>query len=209
MRPETLHRIRSAAHEELARVPMPRRWWHEALLLAGLNSAVAVACALALSSTGFIGNPASVGVLVAVAVPPALVIILGAVAAVMPGRRAGLLSALVLVGIATVAIVFGGSATADDRPFLGAGVRCLSVEILAATLPTTAVIVVLSRFAYQPLRILVGGLAAGATGVLALHLHCPIGTPSHLVLFHLLPWVAAAAVAVFIRSRVHSGSFAP
>ena len=209
MKPETLHRIRSAAHEELARVPVPRRWWHEALLLAGLNSAVAVACALALSSTGFIGNPASVGVLVAVAVPPALMIILGAVAAVMPAGRAGLLSALALAGVTTVAIVFGGSATADGRPFLGAGLRCLSVEILAATLPTTAVIVVLSRFAYQPLRILVGGLAAGATGVLALHLHCPIGTPSHLILFHLVPWVAAAGVSLLIRSRVHSRSFAP
>jgi hypothetical protein len=209
VKPETLHRIRSAAHEELARSPRPRPWWQDAVVLAGINSAVAIVCALYLGSPRFLGNLAQPPVLVAVAVPVALMIVLGAVAAVMPGGRAGLASALVLVVIGAAAVVSGGTGSADGGGFLASGIPCMRSEWVMATVPTAAAIAVLSRFAYSPLRMLVGALSGGATGLLALHLHCPIGTASHLLVFHILPWLAAAGIAVFIRSRVRSRSFAP
>jgi hypothetical protein len=209
VKPEALQRIRAAAHEELARAPKLRPWWHDALLMAGINSAVAVACAPLLGLAGFSGNPAPAAIQVAVAVPIALVIVLGAVVAVMPGRAVGLLSALVLVGIAAAAIVTGGSGTWNGRAFPAGGIACMSQELVMATVPTGLAIAVLSRFAYSPLRMLVAALAGGAAGVLALHLRCPIATASHLAVFHVLPWMAAAGIAVFIRSRVRSRSFAP
>jgi hypothetical protein len=209
VKPETVERIRSAAHAELARTPRPRPWWRDAVALVAINTAVVIVFAVALGATRFFGNATSPAVLVAVAIPTALVIVLGAVAAVMPGGRWAPMSALALVAVASVAIVLGGSGTKGGRSFLTAGLPCLSTELITATIPVAAVIAVSSRFAYDRLRILVGGLSGGATGLLALHLHCRIGTASHLVVFHALPWMAAAGIALFIRSRVRSRSFAP
>jgi hypothetical protein len=144
-----------------------------------------------------------------VAVPVVAVIAVGAVFAVKPGARAGLMSALVLAVVAAAALIVGGSTATDARPFLGRGIPCLRTELAIAVIPSAAAIAVLSRFAYNPLRILVGALSGGATGLVVLHLHCPIGTAAHVGVFHVLPWMAAAGIAVLIRSRVASRSFAP
>jgi Negative regulator of sigma F len=206
--PETFYRIRTAARAEFARAHTPRPWAHDALLLAGINCALTIAYA-AVRPPGFIGNVAPSAMFVAVAVSVAAVGVLGAMAAVWPGRRAKLMSALVLVAIAAAAVVSGGSGAEDARSFPAAGIFCVRAELVWAATPTIAALAVLSRFAYSTTRTLVGGLAAGATGLLALHLHCRIGTASHLAMFHVLPWVAVAGISVFIRSRIQSRSFAP
>ena len=209
MKPEALHRIRSAAHQELARSPSARPWWYDAALLVAINCGVAIVCALYLGWPRLLDGSASRPLLVAVAVPVAVVIVLGAVAAVMPGRRAGLISTLLLAAVAAAAVVSVTSGTDTGSRFVGGGVRCMRAEWVMAVVPTAGAIAVLSRFAYSPLRMLVGALSGGATGLLVLHLHCRNVTLPHVVLFHVLPWLAAAGIAVFIRSRIRSRSFAP
>jgi hypothetical protein len=208
VKPETLHRIRSAAHQELARSPSARPWWYDAALLVAINSGVAIVCALYLGWPRLLDNSASRPILVAVAIPVALVIVLGAVASVMPGRRAALIGTLVLAVAAAVAIVSVTSG-ADTGRFVGGGVPCMRSEWVMAIVPTAAAVAVLSRFAYSPLRMLVGALSGGATGLLVLHLHCRNVTLPHVAVFHVLPWLAAAGIAVLIRSRIRSRSFAP
>lgn len=46
-------------------------------------------------------------------------------------------------------------------------------------------------------------------GVLAPHLHCPIGAAAHVAAFHGLPWVLATLLALLARQRTSSRTFAP
>lgn len=55
----------------------------------------------------------------------------------------------------------------------------------------------------------VAGLAAGAGGLMTLHLHCPNGTLGHLLLFHLVPSALVSLLAVGVRRRLSSASWAP
>ncbi|MBX5483278.1 MAG: DUF1109 family protein [Myxococcaceae bacterium] len=205
----SLERIRLKAHEALAQEPEMRPWWKDALVLCSLNLAVAAGCTLALGRRGLVLNEAAPAVLIAVAAPVVLLLIAGAVAAVMPGRRGSLKLLIGLAVLAAAAVLFGGSGVTDARPLVQQGLPCMRAELLMAILPTLGAILVLSRFAFDPTRMFVGGLAAGAAGLFALHLHCPIGTVSHLALFHVLPWVLAAGLSVLIRARVRSKTWAP
>ena len=207
--PSAFERIRTLALEELERAPAARPWWKDAAILAAVNAVVAVGCVFALGRKGLVFNQAAPAVLIAVAVPVLLTALLGAVAAVIPGRPARIANALVLALLATAAILLGRSGYGDQRPFLLQGMPCMTSELAMSILPVVAAVFVLSRFAYSRIRMFLGGLAAGAAGLFALHLHCPIGTASHLAVFHVLPWIAAAAVAVLIRSRVRSRTHAP
>lgn len=205
----SLERIRKLGLEELAQKPIARPWWKDALLLCGINAFVAAACTLALGREGLVLNEAAPLVLVAVASPVVLTLFMGALTAVMPSRAGRVLGLLGLAGLAAVAVIVGGSGATDGRSFLAQGIPCMSVELVAAAVPTIVAVLVLSHFAYDPLRMFVGGLAAGAAGLFALHLHCPIGTVTHLALFHVAPWIGAATLAVLCRSRMRSRSFAP
>lgn len=204
-----LERMRRLAQEELAREPVARGWWKDAALLALVNLVVAAACTFALGRNGLVRNVSPLEVLVAVAAPVVLLLVLGALAAVIPAKRTALVTALVLGGVAAAAVILGGSGFDDGRTFLAQGVPCLTSELVIAVVPTAAAVWVLSRFAYSPLRMFLGGLAGGAAGIFALHLHCPIGTAAHLLAFHVLPWVLAAGLAVLVRSRISSRSFVP
>ena len=48
-----------------------------------------------------------------------------------------------------------------------------------------------------------------AGGALVLHLHCGNGTLTHLALFHLLPGVVLAAMAVLVRGALRPRAFTP
>ncbi len=67
----------------------------------------------------------------------------------------------------------------------------------------------LRGFAFSRRSALLGGLAVAGTGLLALDLTCPIGTPRHVLVFHLAPAVAVVAALTLVRSRLTSRSFTP
>jgi len=203
---EQLEAIRRAAQAELGRTPRVRAWWVDALTLVGVNAL----CGLGWSAFFSLHLEQHTGPLVRAVGAAGLVLValLGALAAVRPGGRP---LRVVLVGLAAAtALVLVGAASGHDPgiPFLG-GAGCGVSELVASVLPLGASVWVLTRFAPDLLRTLVAGLAAGAGGLVTLHLHCPNGTLSHLLVFHLAPWVLVALAAVGLRRVLPSATWAP
>ena len=205
---DALLRMRQAALEELARTPRARAWWKDALLLAGLNAAVTAACTVGLAMKGNAWDRAAPALLWTTAVPLALTVLLGAVAAAMPQRPSRMLWPLALAARTGAAVIFlGAGGTADG--FLRTGMPCMRSEWLISLVPIAGAVVVLTKFAHRPLRTFVAALSAGATGLFALHVHCRIGSAAHLAAFHVAPWLIAAGVAVWARARMKTKSYAP
>ncbi len=201
-----LDAIRALALAEVARAPAPRGFWRDALVLLAVNLAVAVAGTAMMSRHQ--GQHASELVRWGLGAAWLVVMTLGAVAALRPGAspwRWGLGLAAAVTG--ALAVV-GGSGSGADAPLL-AGLGCARAELLLSLGPTVVALWALSGFAPSTGRTVVAALAAGAGGVFALHFHCSIGTPSHLALFHVLPWGVAVGVAVVARRFVKSRTFAP
>lgn len=209
MTPQALEQMRKSALEELAKTPVARPWWKDALVLAGINALIAAACTIAMNRGFSVGSPLSSGVLLAVMAPLLMTVVLGAIAAVIPRHRGLLVGALVVATATGGLVVLAGVPDASQGELVPRGMPCLTAELIMAIVPTGIAVLILSRFAYSPLRMFVGGLAAGAAGLFALHLHCPVASPLHLGLFHVAPWISAAALSVLIRGRVRSGSYAP
>jgi hypothetical protein len=86
---------------------------------------------------------------------------------------------------------------------------CLINEIALSLVPLLFVTWAVTGMAFQVRRALLAGMSAGAVGLLALHLHCPNGLPSHLFIFHALPWVGLSALAIAARAKLPSRTFAP
>jgi hypothetical protein len=89
------------------------------------------------------------------------------------------------------------------------GWACLGIELVASTVPLLVALKALTQFAFSPLRAAQVGLTAGAVGALAAHLHCPSRALPHLLGLHMLPVLALVAIAVVVRRRMPSKSFAP
>ncbi|WNG24930.1 DUF1109 family protein [Cystobacter fuscus] len=53
------------------------------------------------------------------------------------------------------------------------------------------------------------GLAAGAVGLILLHVHCPDGSPGHLAVSHAGPWLVLGALAPWVRARLRTTGHAP
>jgi hypothetical protein len=206
VRETTLEAIRRAAHAELERAPRVRPWWVDAAALVVVNAV----CGLAWSARYAFNLEQHTGPVLRTlgTIGLVLVAVAGAVAAVRPeGRPLRLLTLGVAVG--TVLVLLGAASGFDPGgPFLG-GVSCGVSELTASVVPAGVSLYVLSRFAPDLVRTLVAGLAAGAGGLVTLHLHCPNGTPEHLVVFHLLPWVLVSGLAVLLRRWLPSTTFAP
>jgi hypothetical protein len=201
---EKLEAIRLAAQAELARHPAVRPWWLDAATLLGINLLFGAGSMLLLTtSVGGFGllRWGAAGSLLAVCA-------LGSFAAVRPGWRTARLGLLALAGLTMALVLIAATGFDPGRPFLG-GIGCGLWEAMASVVPVIAAMVVLSRFAPDPLRTVVGGLAAGAGGLLALHLHCPNGMLSHLIVFHLVPWVLVTLAALGLRRLFRSASWAP
>lgn len=197
-----LEALRAAAAEEVARAPVATPWWHDALKLVALNLGSGVLGALAMTwNTTQHESPfwrwavAALGLLLSG---------FGAVLALHPGWRG--LRRLFALGV--VLVVTGTLLGASGLGSLG-GASCGLIECVVALVPAAGALAFLSRFAPDFSRALVAGAAAGAGGLVALHLHCPNGSAGHLVLFHLLPWVAMAGLVAWVRLKTRSRTFAP
>jgi hypothetical protein len=195
---------------ELSRIagrPSPP-WWREAAMIAVLNALILVA-GLWMLGGARLGNAAPLPVVWTIGIALAFLAFAGPIISLAPRRRSlrnGLLLALPLVA---VAISFGGAGLDPGRDLIKTGIPCLTVEVLFSAAPIAFALWALTGTAFQPGRVVIGAMSAGAVGLLALHVHCEIGSVSHLLGFHVLPWLALVAAAVMIRSRLPSRSFAP
>jgi hypothetical protein len=202
---DALEQARQAALAELARTPKARPWWVDALGLAVVNVGVGLAL-LALFPSHSEQHASALWRVVTAA---ALVTVagLGAVAAVRPEALSLRWSALVMAGVSAAGTLVGASGVGAKGVWGGAA--CTVFEVLSAVVPLALATWALSRFAADPLRAAVAGLAASAGGLLALHFTCPIGTLQHLGVFHLVPWLFIALVSLGIRRLVGSATWAP
>jgi hypothetical protein len=180
------------------------------LVLGLIQAVVAMGLVVALGNNGrVIGNREPPVVLVALAVALGACAVGGTLASVAPGYRRLRWGLFALAAVTAVLVGACGSGLPSLRPFLVSGRTCASLELACAALPMGAALWLQHRFAFDPLRAVLGSVAAAATGVFALHLHCPIGTADHLYAFHVAPWVALSALGLWIRSRIGSRSYAP
>ncbi len=193
--------------EEASRPARP--WWWKGLVAVALNVLVVAAGIWMLRSGATIGNLAPPATLWTIAFLLGLLALAGPILALAPGRRsarAWVLASLPLLGLA---VGFGGSGLQPAHDWMSAGLGCLFAEVMLSLAPAIFLVWALTGSAFQVRRAAIAGSSAGAVGAFALHLHCKIGTASHLLFFHVLPWLALVAAAVAVRSRLGSRSFAP
>ncbi|MCY1020025.1 DUF1109 domain-containing protein [Pyxidicoccus sp. MSG2] len=202
-----------AAHQlalkELAAHPKPTPWWRELLVLLAVYAVVLGGGLAWLSRDGVVGNQAPPMVVAAVALLTLVLVGGGAFLALAPSRRRvpWALVALAAVGVAAVQVM-GGSGL-QIRPPMRGMLGCMGSEVALSVLPLAVALVLLCRSAFQPVRALAAGLSAAGVSLLVLHLHCPDGTVRHLMSAHVLPWLVLAGVAVLVRSRLPTRSYAP
>lgn len=203
---EALQALARAAREELAAKPKVRRWWVDALVVLGLNLVMGVGAAAALTWSD--SQHASMTMRMVVVGAWLAVMAAGSVLWMRPGPA----TARWLVGGAFLlasALAIGGASGFDPGSPFFSGMRCAFTECAVGLVPVTVVLALSTRFAARASHVFTGALAAGAGGALALHLHCSNGTVAHIAVFHLLPAVLLAGLAVLIRRALRPSTFAP
>jgi len=201
--------LRETVLKELSAQPRAKPWWYEPLVVSGLSLAAVVVSVLVLGRQGLVHNQVAWPGLLLTGVLLLGVIVWGTVGAFAPGSR-WIRSGLIAFALEAAAVVaLGGSGVEGPASFVRQGVACALTEVGASALPLGITVWMLARIAYQPQRVFAAGLAAGAVGMLALHLHCACGTFAHLAVFHVVPWMALAALSLLLRSLLPSRTFAP
>lgn len=201
---DDLPRVRAAALTALRQQGRAPAWSTDAARLVAVHFGVAATVVVAwtqLARAGLLLHPVRLALLLA--------LITGAsVVAVRPGSRRAQRAVIALAATCALALLASAWGRRSDLPFF-ADAGCALAELAVALGPAAATIASLRRFAYQPRRAWLGGLAAGATGVLVLDLTCVVGSASHVLAFHLAPGALVACALVAARSRLTSRTFAP
>jgi len=194
-----------AAHRELGKPR--RRWWVLALVLASANALLATAAVFLLEAWNWEASTSPRWLFLSTVTVLGVLVTAGALLALSPTRR-WLEVAIGLAAVAPLAVLLAADGRVLNSPFL-AGASCLWTVLLLALLPLAGGLFLLTRMAYSAWRALAVGLVSGGVGLLALQFHCANGESSHLLVFHLLPFVALGGLALLLRRRLPTSSFAP
>lgn len=195
-----LHR----AHRELARPLRP--WWVLALGV-GLGNAILAAAAIAvLGPSNWEVSRSGNGMLVA-AMAWLTALAAGGVLLALAPRRRGLGVVLGLAALAPLPVLLTAGGHVASQPLV-AGAHCAWAVVLLSALPLAGGAWLLTRVAYSPARAFAVGLASAGVALLVLEMACD-GTRPHVLLFHVLPWLAIGAAAVLLRRALPTLSYAP
>ena len=203
----SLDRILAAALEELRRTPN-LSWQRETLLLLLATAVLTLLVTfLPLWRESLPWSPEGLAVHTALLVLTQAILAFGAVAPGPLGRGAGFLGlGLTVASALSLAIGLPGS----TLPAAQSGLTCSSMVLALAILPVVVGLWATRRAAPSRLRSGLVGLAAGAVGALALHLHCPNASLLHVAAFHLGAWALLAVVVGLGAPRWRQPlSFAP
>ena len=198
--------LAAAARAELVRAPKARAWWLDGLLVLALNLVMGLAAAGLMSWSDEQHHSAATKYGVALAWFTFM-----AAASVLwlrPGpvrQRWALGAGFFAVSLGTLLALSGFD---PGGPFM-AGMWCALAECKLAIVPVALVVALSTRFAATPSHLVIGALAAASGGALALHFNCPNGTVSHVVVFHVLPALLLAALALGVRALWRPKSFVP
>lgn len=198
--------LAAAARAELQKHPKARAWWVDALLVLGLNLVMGVTAAKLLSWSDAQHHSAMTKYGVGIAWFAFMAI--SSVLWLRPGsvkQRWAMGGLFVGVSLAMVLALSGfdpGGAFMD-------GMKCALAECKIALVPVALVVVLSTRFAARASHLVIGTLAAASGGAVALHFHCPNGTMAHVAVFHVLPAVVLALLAIAVRALWKPKSFVP
>jgi hypothetical protein len=201
-----LERVRQALRSEVTGQPqtVAKRWSHEALTLISLNLALATGIAIVWSRA----LNEQLALRWSSACLLSSIIALASIAAVIPHAR-GLRQAALFASVLGILVLCGLGGFGSAIHVYCESPSCAPGELAISLLPGIATILILRRFAYQPKRAVAGGLAAGATGLLALDLTCALRNVAHVALFHVLPCAFVILAIAEVRRRLPSRTHVP
>jgi hypothetical protein len=204
--PPSLEAVRSRALEVLRTTPV-RPWTREARLLVLLQAGIALGMVAVLGPTNWRSPFSDQVALGAVAVVLLAVLTLGTVLALAPGRRRPRLL-LWLVPLVPPLVVLSGNGV-HTTSTLRSALPCPTTVVLGGAVPLAVGLALLRSTALDGARALALGLCAAATGLFVLHWHCGDGSAPHLLVFHLLPWLALGLFAIPLRRALPTRSHVP
>ncbi|MFO0601083.1 MAG: hypothetical protein U0228_37590 [Myxococcaceae bacterium] len=204
--PARLEQIRRRALAELEHAPRERSWQVEVSSLIALEVSTGLTASLLLAPNNLQhrGPTWHHGLAIAVGV----IALCAALSAIRPGGRV-LRVGLLTLFIPLLAALLAAASGLGTRTGVVDELRCATLLGVTAGFPAVATAVLMARFAPSRTRAVLGGAAAGAPGMVALHLHCPIGLEVHVAAGHLVPWVGVTLLVVWLRSRLTTQSYAP
>jgi hypothetical protein len=202
----SLEQVRARALEALRTTPL-RPWTRDAARIALVQGAVALGVAVMLGGKNWSSPMAHHLALAVVGAVLLAVVTLGSVLALAPGRR-WTRWMLVLIPVVPALLVLSGNGM-HTTPTMRTALPCLVTVVLTAVVPLAVGLALLRGMALDAPRTLALALSAGATGLFALHWHCTDGSASHLMVYHALPWVALALLAVPLRRALPTESHVP
>ena len=136
-----------------------------------------------------------------------VVVTLGSVLALAPGRRWSRWM-LVLVPVVPALLVLSGNGV-HTTVTVRSALPCLVTVVLTAVIPLAVGLALLRGMALDGARTAALALSAAATGLFAHHWHCTDGSASHLMLYHALPWLALALLAIPLRRALPTQNHVP
>lgn len=201
-----LSALAAAARAELTANPKARAWWLDGLIVLAINIVMGITAAKLFEWNDEQHHSAmtkyGVGTLWFVFMALASVLWL----------RPGSVKQRWALGVGFIgvsfAMVFALSGFDPGGAFMD-GVWCAIAECKVAIIPVALVVALSTRFAAQKSHLIIGTFAAASGGAVALHFHCPNGTASHVLVFHVLPALVLAALAIAVRAMWKPKSFVP
>ena len=115
---------------------------------------------------------------------------------------------LLLIPVVPALLVVSGNGMHTRTTVQGA-LPCLVTVVLTAVIPLAVGLALLRGMALDAARTGALALSAAATGLFALHWHCTDGSASHLMLYHALPWLALALLAIPLRRALPTENHVP
>jgi hypothetical protein len=199
----------SAAAVELRKHPRARPWWWGAVALVLTYLALIWVGVVMIGTPQRSGSPPLPRALQAVGIGLALLSVVGFVTSLAPRGRRARVALFPFLAALLLGILLSAPLSHDTGNFVAQGMSCLIVEVVISLLPIGLGIWLLTRTAFNPIRSLLLPFCAATAGLVVLCFHCPNGLTSHLLVFHLAPWLALGALAWAVRAKSRSHSYAP
>ncbi|RYZ43994.1 MAG: DUF1109 family protein [Myxococcaceae bacterium] len=203
--PRALERALAASRAELALRQPVRRWRSQAVGLFTASAGMALAVAGVLLALGRITGAALLGR------APMLAMLLSTGAVCSWGALAprGRPLRWVGVGMAAVSAVLLVMTRAAPRgPSSLPEWVCTASHVAVALVPLVVALVALRWAAFDPLRAVVAGLAAGTVGAFVGELACEQGA-GHVAAYHLGAWALLALMTWALSKRLKPRTYAP
>ena len=202
----SLEQVRTRALEALRTTPL-RPWTRDAARFALLQGAVAVVVSGMLGARNWSSPMAHHLALAVVGAILLVLVTLGSVLALAPGRRWSRWLLLTVPVVPALLVASGnGIHTATT---MQSALPCLLTVVLTAVIPLAVGLALLRGMALDAARTGALALTAAATGLFALQWHCTDGSASHLMLYHALPWLALGLLAIPLRRALPTQNHVP